>query len=246
MLRVQAFYLYNYFTPEELKKITLILIVLITHIGFANAQYVDTLTATQDTIQLEAFAYPKGVYLTVNDFISKKPTLVYETPYRVITQRLDALNGMDMGEVMLEPFNGMSKPKIRRRVFAFSTGKEVFINGFRTRKSKGFHKLVNTKGPLLYGTVINNDDLVAASMFGGLIGAAIASSGTYKFKPLVFNTKTKKLQAVSNSQMKTMLSAYPILKAAYDGEKPKTSEEKLARQLRYLDLMNAEANATTL
>jgi hypothetical protein len=178
--------------------------------------YLFTLLSVAISLANAQTTYPKGGYLSLQDWLNKQPKIA-EQDYELVSYK--PLKKSDIVSYKVKPKNENFKIKFfRKKVFAVTDNDTLYINSKILGISPQFSKVFLTGKHIVFLVTIKDDEIQkAASIFFGLIGALVTSE-TVKMKTYFFslNTVNEYAQVLTPETLTKLLTPFPDLLESYN------------------------------
>ena len=190
------------------------------------------------TLKAQTETYPKGVYMNFQEVMSKNPSKKYNVELEKRSQGKIKMNGGN--DYQLNPVNNnVKKKKLKREVYAYSNGTDLFLNSFKKGLQFWYSKvegendkyfLFNAGIPMdmkKYG--MESSDI--SYLFGGIIGGFSAAKRALIRLPYLMNKNSEEVILVSEKNIQELMSESKELISEYEKEAEKNSVEIMNKYL---------------
>ncbi len=182
------------------------------------------------TFSLKAqYKYPKGIYLSFDELKSMQSSAVLDVYIEERTQEdIVMVGGNDYK--LTSNNKSVKNSYLRKDVFAYSDGDNLFLNGLRLRLFSGYIKVLNDGDKyFVFRASVSQDGY--NNMYGGIGGAAQATQ-RYLY---VYDKSTGIVTPITTETLKNLLEDNVTFLEEYLSERNKETEEI---QLKYLIMLN--------
>jgi len=174
--------------------------------------------------------YPKGIYLNLNELNLMKPSADYDIIVEERTKGDIVMYGGN--DYKLTSYdNSIKKRYLKKEVFAYSDGKNLFLNCFPLKLYSGYTKILNDGNKYFIFKASISQDQDLSYMFGG-VGGAMQATKRYLY---AYDKATKTVIPITTNTLKKLLKNNQNLLDDYLSEQNKENEEI---QLKYLIMLN--------
>mgnify|MGYP006142925557 FL=1 len=205
-----------------------LLIALLFVFGFTQAQ-----NNQKDKFSVK---YPKGVYYTHQDLMSKKPN----KEYKLVADKRStaAMKRYGGNEYILRALNfDVPEKQLRNRFYAFSTGDELFINGLKHKLQPWYFKILSDGKYFVFRSGIptnaNSDSRQmqianAKAPVGGRLSGPVLATLRFLY---IMDKNTQEIKVIDKRSLPTLLESTPDLLAKYNKETDNNSPDILLKYL---------------
>ena len=194
--------------------------------------------------------YPSGIYLSIDEIISKNPSNQIELE---VTRRtrgdIKMVGGNDYK--LTSGDKSISKKKIRKQILGYSNGDTLFINCFKYKTQWGYDPIIKTGRFLVFSAGLSQDEHLSAyqleksksgkfwAAIGGGIGGGIsgAKRALLRFLYLI-DTKNNELHMIDEATIRKLLGENNLESLKKYDEELKNTEDKESLIFKYLDILN--------
>ena len=184
--------------------------------------------------------YPKGIYMSFQELMDKNPSGIYIVELeKRSTGKIKMSGGNDY---QLNPVNKNVKKKfLKREVYAYSDGTDLFLNGFKHELNFWYSKVEGENDKYFifkagtpmnlkrYGIESESSDI--SFMLGGVMGGLSAAKRALIRLPYIMDKNTQEVILVSKENIKELISESTELIDEYEKEMDKDSVETLTKYL---------------
>lgn len=180
--------------------------------------------------------YPKGVYYTHQDLMSKKPN----KEYKLVADRRSTAGMKRYGgnEYIIRALNfDVPEKEIKNRFYAFSTGDELFINGLKHKLQPWYFKVLSDGKYFVFRSGIptnvseNSRQMQIANAkapVGGRLSGPVLATLRFLY---IMDKESQEITVVDKRSLPTILKSKPELLEKYNNETDNNNPDILLKYI---------------
>lgn len=180
--------------------------------------------------------YPKGVYYTHQDLMSKKPN----KEYKLVADRRSTAGMKRYGgnEYIIRALNfDVPEKEIKNRFYAFSTGDELFINGLKHKLQPWYFKVLSDGKYFVFRSGIptnvseNSRQMQIANAnapVGGRLSGPVLATLRFLY---IMDKESQEITVVDKRSLPTILKSKPELLEKYNKETDNNNPDILLKYI---------------
>ncbi|MEP4596704.1 MAG: DUF6563 family protein, partial [Cyclobacteriaceae bacterium] len=167
--------------------------------------------------------YPKGVYMSFEEIISKSPSVTAELEIERRTSGDIKMNGGNDYKIRSID-KSMSKKTIKKEIWAYSSGDTLFINGFQYKIQPWYTDLILDGRFLVFKAGLSQygdkqQEQLQMGYYFGAIGGAIQGAKLAMLRFLyVVDKETGEIDTITPDKIKQLLGSSPELLTQFQDE----------------------------
>lgn len=191
--------------------------------------------------------YPKGVYMSYEEIISKSPSVSFVLEIERRTKSDIKMNGGNDYK-LFKSDKSIKKKTIKKEYYAYSDGDSLYVNCIHYKIQPWYApvlsdgKFLVIRGGISIDTKTQKEQLENQAQLGYMFGAIGGAFQGAKLAMLrfiyVIDKESNQINTVSSDYLKKLLSETPELLVQYEAEKEKVDQKIFVKYLRLLNQQN--------
>lgn len=175
------------------------------------------------------YSFPRGVYFSERELMSKTPSIDY--PFTVVNERSSGDIAMMGGNDYKIICEDVRKREVRRDWYAYSDGKELYLNCFRLGLQSFYAKAILNGYYIVFEAAMSADKAATTAFMFGAIGSAAMANNRYTY---ALELSTGSVTLLKKKTIQKLLSVDADILAQYNAD----PTNDVNRVVHYMQMIN--------